>query len=152
MFPHQCECLYPSITIAYVTHWASGSTMFFSRLKLRVPNPWSSVSRRLYSTTSESQLQNQAPKTHYKITLLRSAIALPKRYKDTLVALGIHRRLQTVFHPHRPDIAGKILRVKELVLVENVPASAVRTKTEQRWERRPDPGFEAIGSWKMKGW
>ncbi|KAF8526221.1 hypothetical protein BU17DRAFT_33243, partial [Hysterangium stoloniferum] len=84
--------------------------------------------------------------THFKITLYRSAIALPKRYKATLVALGIHRRMQTVYHPHTPDIAGKILRVKELVHVENVPESSVRTKTEQRRERRPQPGFKIIGS------
>ncbi|KAF8589897.1 hypothetical protein K439DRAFT_1304414, partial [Ramaria rubella] len=80
--------------------------------------------------------------THYRITLLRSAIALPKRYKATLVSLGIHRRMQTVYHPHKQDIAGKILRVKELVLVENVPASSVRTKAEQRWERQPERGFK----------
>ncbi|KIJ50925.1 hypothetical protein M422DRAFT_102546, partial [Sphaerobolus stellatus SS14] len=84
--------------------------------------------------------------THYRITLLRSAIALPKRYKATLEALGIHRRLQTVYHSHSQDIAGKILMVKELVRVENVPASAVRTKTEQRWERRPSPGFQVVGT------
>lgn len=108
---------------------------------------WPSPSQRLYSTLLKNKTANQTQKTHYKITLFRSAIALPKRYKDTLVALGIHRRMQTVFHPHTPDIAGKILRVKELIRVENVPASAVRTKTEQRWERRPDPGFEIVGSW-----
>ncbi|GJJ12466.1 hypothetical protein Clacol_006708 [Clathrus columnatus] len=111
-----------------------------------------SALRRFYSTATQNLTEKQEPKTYYKITLLRSAIALPKRYKDTLVTLGIHRRMQTVFHPHKPDIAGKILRVKELVQVENVPASAVRTKTEQRWERRPDPGFEVVGTWKNKRW
>jgi hypothetical protein len=30
--------------------------------------------------------------------------------KGTLAALGIHRRNQTVYHKHSPDIAGKILR------------------------------------------
>lgn len=84
--------------------------------------------------------------THYRITLVRSAIALPKRSKATLVSLGIHRRMQTVYHPHNPINAGKILRVKELVTVENVPASAVRTKTEQRKERRPGRGFVVTGS------
>jgi len=92
--------------------------------------------------------ETAAPNTHFKITLYRSAIALPKRYKATLVALGIHRRMQTVYHPHTPDIAGKILRVKELVHVENVPESSVRTKTEQRWERQPQPGFKIVRSWR----
>lgn len=103
----------------------------------------------LPTTTSPDQ---HPPNTHYRITLYRSAIALPKRYKDTLVSLGIHRRMQTVYHLHSPDIAGKILRVKELVTVENVPASSVRTKSEQRWERRPQKGFEVIQTFKDRRW
>ena len=82
---------------------------------------------------------------YYKITLTRSAIALGERKKATLVSLGIHRRMQTVYHPHSPEFAGKILAVKELVRVENVPKEAVRTKTEQRLERRPTEGFEVVG-------
>ncbi|EJF59189.1 hypothetical protein DICSQDRAFT_148668 [Dichomitus squalens LYAD-421 SS1] len=86
------------------------------------------------------------PLTHYRITLRRSAIALPMNIKGTLAALGIHRRLQTVFHRHTPDIAGKILTIKELVTVENVPESAVRTKWEQRQERKASRGYEVAGS------
>lgn len=116
------------------------------------------ATKRNQSTTTDGVAKLEAtvspdpPKTFYRITLLRSAIALPKRYKATLVALGIHRRMQTVYHPHKPDIAGKILRVKELVRVENVPESAVRTKTEQRLEKRPTPGFEVIGTWRETSW
>ncbi|KZT06145.1 uncharacterized protein LAESUDRAFT_737153 [Laetiporus sulphureus 93-53] len=86
------------------------------------------------------------PNTHFRITLRRSAIGLPSRIKGTLVALGLHRRMHTVYHKHCPDIAGKILAVKELVQVENVPASAVRTKTEQRRERRAPRGYSIVGS------
>ncbi|KAH9847858.1 hypothetical protein C2E23DRAFT_846833 [Lenzites betulinus] len=86
------------------------------------------------------------PLTHFRITLRRSAISLPKNVKGTLEALGIHRRLQTVYHRHCPDIAGKILRVKELVTVQNVPASAVRTKLEQRMDRRASRGYVVAGS------
>lgn len=86
------------------------------------------------------------PLTHYKITLRRSAIALPEPFKATLVSLGIHRRMQTVYHPHTPECAGKILKVKELVEVENVPASAVRTKTEQRLERKASRGYKVVRS------
>lgn len=114
---------------------------------------------RLYSTESSSPTSHitsstdpNPPNTHYRITLYRSAIALPKRYKATLVSLGIHRRMQTVYHPHTPDIAGKILRVKELVEVQNVPASSVRTKTEQRWERRPQKGFEVVKTIRDSRW
>ena len=49
--------------------------------------------------------------------------------------------MQTVYHAHSPINAGKILRVKELVEVENVPTSAVRTKWEQRQERKAKRGY-----------
>ena len=91
--------------------------------------------------TPQSDDGSEIPNTHFKITLLRSAIGLGDRKKGTLTALGIHRRMQTVYHPHSPETAGKILAVKELLRVENVPSHAVRTKTEQRRERRPPRGY-----------
>ena len=54
--------------------------------------------------------------------------------------------MQTVYHEHNSINAGKILRVKELVQVENVPASAVRTKTEQKHERKAVRGYQVVGS------
>ncbi|KAG8985062.1 hypothetical protein FRB90_004960 [Tulasnella sp. 427] len=84
------------------------------------------------------------PLTHFKITLKRSAIGLPDRYKATLESLGIWRRMQTVFMPHSPEAAGKILRVKELVEVQNVPTSQVRTKAEQRQERKAPRGYVVV--------
>ncbi|KAF8124745.1 hypothetical protein EV363DRAFT_700372 [Boletus edulis] len=90
------------------------------------------------------------PNTHFKITLRRSAIALGERKKETLTALGLHRRMQTVYHAYTPEAAGKILKVKELVEVKNVPASAVRTQSEQRWERRAPRGY-TIGSSRLRG-
>ncbi|KAJ7256208.1 hypothetical protein B0H12DRAFT_978872, partial [Mycena haematopus] len=84
--------------------------------------------------------------THFKITLRRSAISLGEKKKGTLAALGLHRRNQTVFHPHKPDIAGKILAVKELLEVRNVPASEVRDKLAQRQERKAPKGYQVVGS------
>jgi large subunit ribosomal protein L30 len=71
---------------------------------------------------------------------------LGERIQGTLASLGIHRRNQTVYFPHSPEVAGKILQVKELVEVENVPAELVKTKEEQRRERRPPRGYKVIGS------
>ena len=79
--------------------------------------------------------------TYFKITQHRSAIGLPQRYKDTLVSLGLRRRLQTVFLPHSAPAAGKILRVKELVKVENVAQEDVKTKREMRADRRAVRGY-----------
>ena len=101
------------------------------------------VTRRSLTTAAANTVE---PLTYYKITLRRSAISLPEPFKATLVSLGIHRRMQTVYHPHTPECAGKILKVKELVEVENVPASAVRTKTEQRQERKASKGYKVVGS------
>ncbi|KAJ7185933.1 hypothetical protein C8R46DRAFT_388597 [Mycena filopes] len=84
--------------------------------------------------------------THFKITLRRSAISLGDKKKGTLAALGLHRRNQTVYHPHKPDIAGKILAVKELLEVRNVPETEVRNKLEQRVERKAPKGYEVVGS------
>ncbi|KAI0050526.1 hypothetical protein FA95DRAFT_1555654 [Auriscalpium vulgare] len=105
-------------------------------LSTPAPSPQAST-----STSSDSPSE---PNTHYRITLRRSAISLGERKKGTLVALGIHRRMQTVYHLHNPETAGKILALKELVEVENVPASAVRTKTEQKWERKAPRGFVVV--------
>ncbi|EIW76002.1 hypothetical protein CONPUDRAFT_19223, partial [Coniophora puteana RWD-64-598 SS2] len=79
--------------------------------------------------------------THYKITQTRSAIGLGEGKKETLVSLGLHRRMQTVYHPHGPEVAGKVLKVKEIVQVENVTVDQVRTKEEQRQERKADRGY-----------
>ncbi|KAF9874502.1 50s ribosomal protein [Colletotrichum karsti] len=75
----------------------------------------------------------------FRITLHRSAIGLPKSTRAVLESLGLHRRTQTVFHPVKPEFAGMIMQVKELVKVEEVDRA--KTKYEVKEERRPDPGF-----------
>ena len=108
------------------------------------------------TTTADSQLSFDQPSdssaapTHFKITLLRSAIGLPKRYRQTLEALGIHRRGQTVFHVHNQVTAGKILRVKELVQVQNVDTSEVKMKHEMRRERKAVRGYTIQKSFRDK--
>ncbi|KFY23139.1 hypothetical protein V493_06054 [Pseudogymnoascus sp. VKM F-4281 (FW-2241)] len=75
----------------------------------------------------------------FRITLMRSAIGLPKRTQGVLKALGLRHRMKTVFYPVTQEVAGQIMKVKELVKVEEVAES--KTKDELRAERRPDPGF-----------
>ena len=99
------------------------------------------------STASSSATPLPKPSTsHYKITLRRSAISLGSKKQGTLVSLGIHRRNQTVYHPHCPEVAGKILLVKELVEVENVPTEMVKTKQEMRKERMASRGYKVVGN------
>lgn len=75
----------------------------------------------------------------FRITLMRSAIGLPRRTSGVLAALGLHRRLRTVYHPVSPQIAGMVFAVKELVDVQEVDQAL--TKSEMRELRRPDTGF-----------
>ena len=47
--------------------------------------------------------------------------------------------MATVFHPVSPDVAGQIMKVKELVAVKEVDTPL--TKQEVHLERKPDSGF-----------
>ncbi|KAG8728458.1 hypothetical protein FRC11_011031 [Ceratobasidium sp. 423] len=96
--------------------------------------------------TSSTPTQSTAP-TYFRITLRRSAIGLPKPSKRTREALGTHRRGATVFQKHSPEAVGKVLRVKELVEVENVPESEVKTKQEMRQERKAVRGYSVVQRW-----
>lgn len=75
----------------------------------------------------------------FRITLLRSSIGLPAKTSGVLRALGLRKRLRTVYHPVSPDVAGMVFAVKELVDVQEVDQAL--SKGEMRELRRPDPGF-----------
>jgi large subunit ribosomal protein L30 len=76
---------------------------------------------------------------YFRITLLRSAIGLPAKSTGVLKALGLRKRMTTVYHPVSQDVTGQIMRVKELVDVAEVETSL--TREEMRALRRPAPGF-----------
>lgn len=77
--------------------------------------------------------------SYFRITLIRSAIGLPSKSAKVLRALGLRKRMATVFHPVTPATAGQIMRVKELVAVSEVDRAL--TKGEVKGERVPDSGF-----------
>ncbi|PYH45223.1 mitochondrial 54S ribosomal protein uL30m [Aspergillus saccharolyticus JOP 1030-1] len=77
--------------------------------------------------------------SYFRITLVRSAIGLPRRTTDVLKALGLKKRMATVFHAVSPSVAGQIMKVKELVEVQEVDKRL--TKQEVHLERKPDPGY-----------
>jgi len=51
-----------------------------------------------------------------------------------------------VYFPHSPEVAGKILRVKELVKVENVSEDMVMSDREQREARKANRGYKIVGT------
>ncbi|KAK0548361.1 hypothetical protein OC845_003633 [Tilletia horrida] len=71
--------------------------------------------------------------THYRITLRRSAIGLPEQRSLVLASLGLKKRLSSVYMRQDPTAAGKILKVKELVAVQNVRRA---TAEEAFWVRQ----------------
>lgn len=75
----------------------------------------------------------------FKITLIRSSIGLPKKTQGVLNALGLRKRMATVFKPVNPSTAGQIMRIKELVAVSEVEEAM--TDAEMREMRKPDPGY-----------
>ena len=75
----------------------------------------------------------------FRITLIRSPIGLPRAYTGVLKALGLRKRMATVFHPVTPSIAGQIMRVKELVAVCEVEQR--ETKAEVHAKRVPEKGW-----------
>lgn len=77
--------------------------------------------------------------SYFRITLIRSAIGLPAKSSKVLQALGLRKRMATVFHPVTPSVAGQIMKVKELVAVSEVERPL--TKAEVHAQRKPDPGF-----------
>ena len=56
-----------------------------------------------------------------------------------LRALGLHKRMATVFLPVSSDTAGQVMKVKELVAISEVDKAL--TKAEVKDLRRPDPGY-----------
>lgn len=75
----------------------------------------------------------------FKITLIRSSIGLPKKTQGVLNALGLRKRMATVFKQVNPATAGQIMKVKELVAISEVETAM--TDAEMRELRRPDPGY-----------
>jgi large subunit ribosomal protein L30 len=80
-----------------------------------------------------------SPQTYFRITLIRSAIGLPAKSTGVLKALGLRKRMATVFHPVTPGVAGQIMKIKELVAVSEVDRPL--SKEQVHRERVPDPGF-----------
>ena len=77
--------------------------------------------------------------TYFRITLIRSAIGLPKRTQGVLAALGLRKRMKTVYLPVNSDTAGQIMKVKELVAVSEVEKAL--SQAQIREMRKPDPGY-----------
>jgi large subunit ribosomal protein L30 len=77
--------------------------------------------------------------SYFKITLIRSAIGMTKRQNGILASLGLRKRMSIVYHPVSPEVAGKIMKVKELVAVSE--HEKPETKAEIHKRKQPPKGF-----------
>jgi len=77
--------------------------------------------------------------SYFKITLIRSAIGMTKRQNAILASLGLRKRMSIAYHPVSPDVAGKIMKVKELLAVSE--CETAETKAEIHRRRQPPCGF-----------
>jgi len=77
--------------------------------------------------------------SYFRITLMRSGIGMPEKTQGVLKALGLRKRMTTVYHPVTQSVAGQIMRIKELVDVKEVKNPM--TKAQMHAARRPDPGY-----------
>ncbi|KAK9458720.1 mitochondrial 54S ribosomal protein uL30m [Lipomyces oligophaga] len=62
----------------------------------------------------------------FKITQIRSGIGLPRKINGSLQALGLGYRGSIMYHDINPQIAGHLMRVKELVEVAVVDRKLTR--------------------------
>ncbi|KAA8902702.1 mitochondrial 54S ribosomal protein YmL33 [Sphaerosporella brunnea] len=68
--------------------------------------------------------------SYFKITLIRSGIGMTKRQNGVLASLGLRKRMQTVYHRVSPDVAGKIMKVKELVAVSEPERAEIHKRCQ----------------------
>ncbi|KAF9173559.1 hypothetical protein BGX21_004014 [Mortierella sp. AD011] len=106
--------------------------------------PTFTASARAYTTSAATSEAAPAVSTgHYKVTRTRSLIGVPKSTIKVLKSLGLGRKIgRPVFQPHEPRAAGKILKVKELVKVENMPGP-IPPEGYQR--TRATKGYKVVG-------
>ncbi|KAI8323050.1 hypothetical protein GQ54DRAFT_244200, partial [Martensiomyces pterosporus] len=74
----------------------------------------------------------------WKITLNRSPLGLPPKTRKNAIALGLKRRGHVAYRPISNELAGMVIKLKEIVKVELVD------KVESLRTRAPD-GFEVVG-------
>jgi ribosomal protein L30/L7E len=92
----------------------------------------------------------------YRVTLRRSTIGLPEIYRKHTKSLGLGRLQSVSVVPATPRYAGLILKLKELVQVENVivpkgvtPKQALKNELSAR---KPFNGFQIVATQFQPKW
>ncbi|KAF9434187.1 39S ribosomal protein L33, mitochondrial [Entomortierella beljakovae] len=115
---------------------------------LTAVRPAFSASVKTYTTSAAPSEVAPAAATaaagHFKVTRTRSLIGVPKSTIKVLKSLGLGRKIgRPVFQPHHPAAAGKLLKVKELIKVENMPGPI---PPEGYIRTRVSKGYKVVGN------
>ncbi|EQC53043.1 ribosomal protein subunit YmL33 [Schizosaccharomyces japonicus yFS275] len=82
----------------------------------------------------------------FRVVQQRSCIGMPSKLRAIARSLGLGK-VHSVSYPNiNPGVAGKILRIKELVSVTTVEKPVSRAQEHSL--RSPTPGFTVISSFK----
>ncbi|PVU84643.1 hypothetical protein BB559_007497 [Furculomyces boomerangus] len=84
---------------------------------------------------------SEQPKNLYKIKLIRSLIGVRPKARKNALAIGLKRTGNIVYHPVTNEMAGIILKIKELVHLEVVD------KKEPIRKKQP-LGYEIVKEYK----
>ncbi|KAI1321800.1 hypothetical protein EDD11_000076 [Mortierella claussenii] len=114
-----------------------------SRIISAVRPTFTSSARAYTTSASEAAPASTTATGYYKVTQTRSLIGVPKSTIKVLKSLGLGRKIgRPVFQPHEATAAGKILKVKEMVKVENMPGP-IPAEGFQR--TRATKGYKVVG-------
>ncbi|VVT45192.1 uncharacterized protein SAPINGB_P000668 [Magnusiomyces paraingens] len=79
---------------------------------------------------------------YYRIHLYRSFIGLSKTTAETCRALGLSKRGRVVYKKVSPQIAGQVVKIKDLVKVDLVPS--LEYQTAEFAARKSASGYSVI--------
>lgn len=79
---------------------------------------------------------------YYRIQLYRSYIGLSKSIASTCQALGLSKTGRVVYKKVSPQIAGQVVKIKELVKVDLV--ESLQAQEQELLSRKSDPGYRVL--------
>lgn len=72
------------------------------------------------ATRAQEEARKEATGKRIEITQVRSSIGRPRKHRETLRALGLRRREQSVVQTDEPSIRGMLRRVAHLVTIREL--------------------------------
>ncbi|KAJ3361642.1 hypothetical protein GGF32_007110 [Allomyces javanicus] len=108
------------------------------------------------AATNAAAAAAKGAKPFFRVTLVRSTIGLPAKTRQYAKSLHLTKLHRPVLMPATASSAGNLLKLKELIKVENVAlprgVSPQRALYNEKQARKPFDGFRVVGSAVPKMW